>query len=170
MSTPANTDEVWKPIPGWEHYSISSSGKIWNCRFNRPVSDHKAKTGYIQSALWKNNRSTTLLVHRIVAIAFIPNPENKPCVNHINGIKTDNRVENLEWVTYKENSVHAHTTGLQPKVLGEDHKNSKLRADDVIYIRYLRRLGFSSELIAGFYNISQKQVRNIVSRRHWKHI
>lgn len=71
----------------------------------------KCNNGYLKYELKYKETKKVFLIHRLVALSFIPNPENKRCVNHINGIKTDNRVENLEWVTYKENSRHAIING-----------------------------------------------------------
>lgn len=69
----------------------------------------KTPAGYFQIGLYKNNVRYFIGVHRLVAEAFIPNPNNKTCINHKNGIRTDNRVENLEWVTYSENMKHSYS-------------------------------------------------------------
>jgi hypothetical protein len=115
--------EQWKDIAGYEGlYQVSDMGNVrskaryikspWKGR-NAPSKPIKfeVKKGYNTVRLYKQDGISTgktcSSVHRLVATAFIPNPDNKPCVNHINAIRTDNRIENLEWVTYQENSTHA---------------------------------------------------------------
>ena len=121
--------EEWRPVKGYEGlYEISSIGRVRSLgkyfkerhfgkdvikysppRISKFVTD---KYGYYKLGLIKDGRNIHHHVHRLVAQAFIDNPENKTQVNHKNGIKTDNRVENLEWCTPKENTIHAHKTGL----------------------------------------------------------
>jgi len=110
--------EVWKDIKGYEGlYRVSSLGRVESLHrknVNRDIilNHGKNKFGYIVLRLYNNGHSGFLL-HRLVAMAFIPNPENKPTVNHISGIKSDNTAKNLEWATQSENSLHAYRLGLR---------------------------------------------------------
>lgn len=102
-----------KWIKGYEGlYKITSDGEIFSIRGGRFLSLNYKKNGYVYIELNVNGVATNHRVHRLVAEAYIPNPENKPTVNHINGKKADNRAENLEWATVSENTQHAYDMGL----------------------------------------------------------
>lgn len=92
--------EEWKRIN--DDYLISSTGKVYSLKSCKTLKGGQFSNGYLYCALGRNSKNH--MIHRLVAEAFIPNPENKPCIDHINGNRTDNRVENLRWCTHKENS------------------------------------------------------------------
>lgn len=99
----AMSEEIWKPILDYENYVVSNLGNVKNIKRNKLLSPGLNKDGYKLVVLYKNNKPLTRTVHRLVAQTFIPNYANKPQVNHKNEVRTDNRVENLEWMTSKEN-------------------------------------------------------------------
>jgi hypothetical protein len=102
------------PIANFPNYSITSDGKVFSHNQNKYLIPclFKKPDGYLGISLCHKGKTFQRSIHRLVALAYIPNPENKSQVNHINGIKSDNRVENLEWVTSHENSKHAFALGL----------------------------------------------------------
>ena len=101
--------EIWKPVVGYEGlYEVSNLGKVKAIKWHRGEEEKEMKPyttykGYLRLRLCKNGKGKQFQIHRLVAEAFIPNPENKPYIDHINTDRTDNRVENLRWVTNKEN-------------------------------------------------------------------
>lgn len=97
----------WKPIIGFEeYYLVSDSGQVWSIRRRRALKPAIDKYGYEKVGLFDGHKLHTRTVHKLVAQAFIPNPHNLPSVNHINEVKTDNRVVNLEWVSIADNDNH----------------------------------------------------------------
>lgn len=102
--------EIWRDIKGFEGlYQISNYGKVKNVKTNRFLKTYKKSNNYLGVTLYKNNKVYYLSVHRLVAITFIPNPENKPCVGHKDCNRSNNKVENLYWCTYAENNNHPIT-------------------------------------------------------------
>lgn len=108
------------PIKNYENYLIDKNGDIFSLFKKRKLKTFN-NCGYERIALVNKNGRNKFLLHRLLAEAYLPNPNNKPLINHINGIRNDNRLENLEWCTYSENIKHAHDIGLcenQHKICG----------------------------------------------------
>lgn len=183
-------NELWKPIPGYDgFYEVSNQGRVrswklgsrWGNKRSVPkiLKTGYTKTGgkrrgdYLMNVLCKDGKMKTRKLHRLVAEVFIPNPRNKECVNHINGIKDDNRVENLEWVTKGENNKHAYDTGLNPMdhLTGSSHPNSDFTEYQVKKIRQLYKVcDISHQRIADLYGADKSTIGRIIRRQTWRHI
>lgn len=158
-----------KKIPGFQsEFSVYPNGKIYSHRKNKFVPSHFNKYGYEVVRLYdrEKGKAFNLKVHRLVAEAFCDPPKLQ--VNHINGDKTDNRKENLEWVTHGENQRHAYKIGLQKSLKGEGHKWSKLTEKQVRKIKFSEK--GSQGQIAKKYNVSQPCINEIKNNKTWKHI
>jgi hypothetical protein len=158
-------------IKGFENYSVDDQGNV----FSFPKKTRKgirilkyniAKTGYGLVDLCRDGKVKKFLVHRLIAETLLPNPNNKEQVNHINGNKLDNRLENLEWNTRSENQKHAIKIGLR-SAKGEKNSQSKITEQDVLYIRNSEENG---SILAKKFNISHPTICDIRKRRSWRHI
>lgn len=168
--------EIFKKVFGYEDiYEISTTGIIKSIdhlvahsngrnriQKGRILKTSKSKKGYLQVSLSFNKKRFHTGVHRLVAIAFIPNPENKPEVNHKDGDKTNNNVWNLEWSTGSENQIHAIENNLVKHNKGEKHHNSKFSNEQVKILRDLHKKGLSNKHLALSNGISQMAMSNIL--------
>jgi len=109
---PMGKQEIWKEIPGFSNYLASNKGRIYSKFYNKTLKQCGTKDGYLKVTLYKNHKGTTKKSHRFIALTFIPNKLDKPQINHKDGNKKNNNIENLEWCTLKENINHAKKTGL----------------------------------------------------------
>lgn len=163
--------EKYKEIIGFENYSVSNIGNVKSNNIDKILSPELLKSGYHRVKLFKNGKSKKILIHRLVAEHFLDNPENKPFVNHKNGIKTDNRLINLEFVSAKENTSHAFNIGLMKNEKGEKCNRSILNSNDVLRIRKLKDENkHTFKYIANIYNVSIGCIKQIVYRKTWNHI
>ena len=119
--------EVWKQIEGYDNYMVSNQGRVKSLKNGKEkvLKCCKYKDEYLSINLCKNGKQKIHKIHRLVAEAFIPNPDNKPCIDHINTDKNDNRVDNLRWVTHKENSNNPLTINKWKIKIGKLHHNHK---------------------------------------------
>lgn len=159
--------ETYKQVTKYPQYFVSDKGNVKSLRYDTPLKGYKNSSGYIRVQL--GNSKTKKLVHRLVAEHFCKNIDNKKFVNHKNGIKTDNRSENLEWVTRSENMVHAESKGLVSHIIGDDHHNSKLTSKKVREIKKLL-LTLNCTQISKRYYVDRKTISDIKNGKTWKEV
>lgn len=159
--------ETWKRFKNTT-YSVSSTGCVYNEYSGKILKPFPNNNGYLTVDLFHNTVRERVLVHRLVAIAFIPNPENKPFVNHIDGNKQNNCVENLEWCTPSENSIHAIETNLSAK--GSGKTLAKLTEADVLEIQEAFEQGVKDYVLAEKYGVTSGVISSIRLGKTWKHV
>ena len=179
------TEEKWVPVVGYESfYEVSNLGRVRSkdrtivnniatfTQQGRILKTSTTRNGYHKYVLTcENKKQKTLLAHRVVAQAWISNPLNKKNVNHINGIKTDNRVSNLEWSTDSENVRHALSTGLINVRKGEQVYFSKFTNAQALYIKTAFTVGdLSIRELSDMFELPYRTVADIARNRTWKHI
>lgn len=175
-------DESFVDIKGFEdYYQISNYGRIlskdviWNTNKNILSRGGKIKKlcldqyGYLRVTLWKNNKGKSFYIHRLIALHFIINPENKEQINHIDGDKLNNSISNLEWCTNKENINHSIKNKLWD-YRGSNTKNSILKEEDIPIIRELLSKGISQRMIGLKFNVSRSSIKNIKSGKSWNSV
>lgn len=163
-----------KYIPGYEGlYEITTEGEVFSLNYHREhirkrMIGKMDKDGYIEVGLRKDGRRTYRRVHRLVALTFLPNPNNLPQINHKNLIKSDNSLGNLEWCTHKENIQHFLKNGIMShNQRGQNNNYSKLKNKDVAQIWKLKGIKPQREL-ADMFNTTIASVGLIHRQRTWK--
>lgn len=163
-------EELWADVVGYEGlYKISNNGRVLSLSFNKTqvakiMAPQTDRYGYTRVGLCGRGKQKYCLVHRLVAEAFISNTSNLAVVNHIDGVKTNNEVSNLEWTTSVKNSNHAKTAGLYRT--GNTHPMAKLSWDDVTKIRNNTTL--SGPKLALKFGVSSSVIYSILSGKTWR--
>lgn len=165
-----------KEIKDFPKYFIDEKGFVISRRRRIELSlKPTISRGYLTFFLYIGNyKYKHVSLHRLLASQFIPNPDNKPCVNHKDGNKLNNNLNNLEWCTYSENNKHAYKLRLMNKE-GSNNQMSKLSENDIYSIRYcFSKLNMSqnkfSSYLSQVYPVSSRQIRRIISRTDWRYI
>lgn len=157
--------EIWKDVVGYEEYfQISNEGRLFSKRSHKVLKQTISKTGYYTVSTKIGGRtgiSKCFRIHRVVAEAFLVNPQNKETVNHIDGNKLNNNLSNLEWATYSENSQHAFKTGLASGKRGTASVNSKLSDEQVAEIRIRRANGETCRYLGEVFGVHHMQISRI---------
>lgn len=179
---------MYKDIKGYEGlYAVDENGNVWSYEKTSPIGKNggvvnrgglilkpsqQGRTKHQRVMLFKNGKRKSYLIHRLVAQAFIPNPENLPLINHKDCDPTNNHISNLEWCTAKQNSIHAYQNGrwIPPNQKGSANSNCIFTDDDIKQIRKLHESIGSCAEIARQYKVNPKTINQIVNRKRWAHI
>lgn len=170
-------DEIWKVanddiLQG--KFEVSTHGRVRSKKTKKILKLNKMGSGYYQFTCKPDGIKTVgRRVHRLVMMTFVENVEDKPFVNHIDGDKSNNCIDNLEWCTQEENVKHSWETGLSKKVVGVDNHKSKLTDDDVRYIRenYIPNSKTCSQrALAKKFGVTKTVISSILDNKTWTHV
>lgn len=171
-------EEIWKDIEGYEGlYQVSDMGRVKS--FPRPGTRTMKprilklsieKKGYVKLNLRKNNRVKTVRIHRLVALSFLLNPENKRVVNHVDSDRSNNMLENLEWATQSENIIHGYQHGNIEYKNGSMGNGAKLTETDIPAIRSWLSKGWTQKRVAVLFRISESGIGKISRGEIWNHV
>ena len=159
-------------IPNHDSFKATSDGCVIGKR-GKPLVGHVDRCGYREVMLSEYGTCNQYRVHRLIAETFIPNPNNLPCVNHKDGNKLNNCVDNLEWCTHSENTKHAYENGLERKMFGEEHHAHKLTEEAVKYIKtnYKKRdASFGAVALAKKFNVDRTTIHDVVKGKTWREV
>lgn len=157
--------EVWKPIPGYEGYEVSNLGRVKSLKRKNPKILSQSFLGdYLRVITSMKNVPKDMLVHRLVALAFLPNPDNKVCVNHKDGCKTNNCVENLEWATTSENQLHSY------RILKNPNGRSKLTKEMIETIKQKVSSGQTRASVAREYNVGKSCISRLIKGKTYQYM
>lgn len=170
-------EEIFLPVVGYEGlYEVSNLGRIktlipckrWDGK--KYLNPQLCKSnGYYKIILWKNKKLKTHYLHKVVILAFLENTKNLPIVNHKNGIKTDNNINNLEWATYSDNINHAYANKLNP-AMGETHYLTKLTNEIVNSIRIDYAKGKPRKVLEIEFSLKKRTLADIINNVTWRHL
>lgn len=164
--TPPDNKPLWREIVGFSKYQVSSNGEIRGLKGK--ILKLRVNRNYLTLNLWHDTerKCYARTVHRLVAEAFIPNPKKKSHINHINGVKTDNHIENLEWCTHQENMDHAKAAGRFRSL--ENNPATRFSKETALKIRQRCDAGENMSAIAREYGVTKTTIHKIHRRESWK--
>ena len=159
----------WRNVVGFDKYKVSNKGEIFSELRNKTLKPYLNKNHYLHVTLTKNSKQYKVKIHRIVARAFYGECPIEKEINHIDGVKLNNGLVNLEYITRSENHKHAFRLGLRNNT-GENHPNAKLTEKDVLRIRGLIKNNANMKSLAIVFGVDYTTIWAIKNRRIWSHI
>lgn len=153
-----------------ENYLVSNKGRVITKKTGLSRKFRTTWDGYYDVGLWKKGKKKTIRVHRLIAEAFVPNPKGLKIINHIDGNKKNNHVNNLEWSTVRDNTRHSYLNGLQKSLKGDEHGRSKFTNEQIVQVCELLDKKTPRKEIAKITGVSVRTIQSISSGVNWVHI